>query len=509
MRKTLTLFITFGLLLVTMYSGRIVAQATVMDEITAHPDVTLYAELLRRTGLDAILRGDGPYTVFAPVDAAIDAALAAAGIDRTALFADTALMRQIANAHIITIRATQADLRGFDLPATLATRGGASLALDVTNTALRVNGGQIITGDILTANGVLHIIDATTLTPAAAPTPAADAPLAYLRAGHFAADVGAVDLRLDGPTSRVLASFTYTAQQGYEALEPGVYTLAFVLSGTNQPVLGPFQLSLDANRAITVLMTGTQGRGTLNVRVFAEDYTTLSPGQARVTFFNAVEGAPALEIRGVDGVPLFGGLAYNGDPVFLDLTPGAYSFFAGPTDGPAVMQTGSFIRAGTAPLIVAAGTWATGNVQLSVGPSMALPGVEPVTIPDLLADPSATGGQTFNTLLTALDAAGLLPTLESPGPLTLFAPVDAAFAASPGLLGSPDLASILRHHIVNNAIPTGTDPGTLTVTTSAGASLSLTVDAAGTVTLDGGVRVLSSLEASNGVIYVIDGVLRP
>ncbi|MBX3467861.1 MAG: fasciclin domain-containing protein [Planctomycetes bacterium] len=131
--------------------------------------------------------------------------------------------------------------------------------------------------------------------------------------------------------------------------------------------------------------------------------------------------------------------------------------------------------------------------------------------PDLVQLARSAG--TFGTLLAAAERAGLRETLTGPGPLTVFAPSDAAFAVLPGgaleaLLGDPErLRRLLLHHVVPGALKAGQVAGARSLTTAAGTALA--VDAREGVSV-GGARVLTAdLEARNGVIHVIDRVLLP
>jgi len=133
----------------------------------------------------------------------------------------------------------------------------------------------------------------------------------------------------------------------------------------------------------------------------------------------------------------------------------------------------------------------------------------------------AAGDPNFSTLVAALQAAGLVDTLKGPGPFTVFAPTNAAFAALPaGTLDSlllPEnkdtLTSILTYHVVPGQITAGDVLGTRqTVATVNGA----TVDVNGLVGKFGtGIRVndanvfAADIFATNGVIHAIDKVLLP
>jgi uncharacterized surface protein with fasciclin (FAS1) repeats len=136
--------------------------------------------------------------------------------------------------------------------------------------------------------------------------------------------------------------------------------------------------------------------------------------------------------------------------------------------------------------------------------------VEPLV--DIVATAQAAGQ--FNTLLAAVEAAGLTSTLRSNGPFTVFAPTDAAFAAVPSatlnaLLADPAaLAAVLGYHVV----PGSVDASQVVTLTSAptvnGKRLPITVTN-GVVRVDGVRVVATDVRASNGIIHVIDAVLVP
>ena len=120
----------------------------------------------------------------------------------------------------------------------------------------------------------------------------------------------------------------------------------------------------------------------------------------------------------------------------------------------------------------------------------------------------------FETLLAAADAAGLVETLSGPGPFTIFAPTDEAFAALPegtveGLLEDPTaLTGVLTLHAVAGAVPEADVVGLTEVTTLNGEVLPVTVDG-DTVMIGTATVIQTDVEASNGVIHVIDSVLLP
>ena len=121
----------------------------------------------------------------------------------------------------------------------------------------------------------------------------------------------------------------------------------------------------------------------------------------------------------------------------------------------------------------------------------------------------------FTTLVTALQAADLDDDLAGPGPFTVFAPTDDAFAALPEgtiealLADIPALTDILLYHVVAGEAFAADVVGLESVTTVQGSDISITVED-GNVFLNDSVQVIiTDIDASNGVIHVIDFVLLP
>jgi uncharacterized surface protein with fasciclin (FAS1) repeats len=122
----------------------------------------------------------------------------------------------------------------------------------------------------------------------------------------------------------------------------------------------------------------------------------------------------------------------------------------------------------------------------------------------------------FNTLVAAVKAAGLVDTLKGPGPFTVFAPTDEAFAKLPAgtleTLLQPEnkakLRSILLYHVVAGRVTAAEVVKMDSAKTAEGQNLSIKV-MGGNVMVNNAHVVKADIEASNGVIHVIDTVLLP
>ncbi len=132
-----------------------------------------------------------------------------------------------------------------------------------------------------------------------------------------------------------------------------------------------------------------------------------------------------------------------------------------------------------------------------------------------IVDTAVAAGQ-FNTLVAAVQAAGLVDTLKGEGPFTVFAPTDEAFAALPegtveDLLkpeNKDQLVAVLTYHVVPGKIMS-TDIAGKTASVASVQGSALQVDATNGVKVDEATVVAADIETDNGVIHVIDQVVLP
>lgn len=126
---------------------------------------------------------------------------------------------------------------------------------------------------------------------------------------------------------------------------------------------------------------------------------------------------------------------------------------------------------------------------------------------------TAVAAGNFTTLVKAVEAAGLVETLKGPGPFTVFAPTDEAFAKLPagtveGLLADKDkLTAVLTYHVVAGAVTSADVAGLKTAKTVQGADLA--IDASNGVKINDATVIKADIQTKNGVIHVIDTVLLP
>ena len=130
---------------------------------------------------------------------------------------------------------------------------------------------------------------------------------------------------------------------------------------------------------------------------------------------------------------------------------------------------------------------------------------------------TAVAAGSFNTLVTAVKAAGLVDTLKGPGPFTVFGPTDEAFAKLPGgtveNLLKPEnkrqLVAILSYHVVPGKVMSSKDLLGKKTMAKTVEGTQISIDATDGVRVNNAKVVKADIEASNGVIHVIDTVMIP
>ena len=518
---------------------------TIVDIAAANSNFTTLVTALQVTGLDAALQEPGPFTVFAPTDAAF-AALPPGVLD--ALLATPDQLAQVLLYHV----ASGAVLSGDLAEGPLVMLQGAAAAITLSGGA-KIDGVSIVTTDIIASNGVIHVIDEVLLPPGNIVEIAAANPnFSTLVAAVVAAGL-ADTLANDGP-------FTVFAptDAAFAALPPGVLDdlladtaklqqvlLYHVLSGrvrSTDLVDGPVTTLQGAPATIAVAGPTIDGVSiiaadieALNGVIHVIDEVLLPPNIVEIAIANtnfstlvtAVVAAGLADTLANDGP--FTVFAPT-DAAFAALPPGVlddlladpdylrqvllYHVVPGRVLSTDLVDGKVATAQGAAALIDVAGPTIDG-VSIIAADIQALNGVIHV-IDEVLLPPGniveiAAANPNFSTLVTAVVAAGLADTLANDGPFTVFAPTDAAFAAlPPGVLDdlladTAKLQQVLLYHVLSGRVRS-TDLVDGPVTTLQGAPATIAV--AGP-TIDGVSIIAADIEALNGVIHVIDEVLLP
>lgn len=170
-------------------ADRAVAQestADIVDTAIAAGDFATLVTAVQAAGLEETLRGEGPFTVFAPTDAAFSA-LPAGTLD--ALLADPEALAQVLLYHVVAGQVLAADVVGLTSAVTV---NGEAITIQVVDGGVVLNGTvNVVATDIIASNGVIHVLDAVLIPPMLAEDPApADTGNAGLVTASMAAWVG-------------------------------------------------------------------------------------------------------------------------------------------------------------------------------------------------------------------------------------------------------------------------------------------------------------------------------
>jgi uncharacterized surface protein with fasciclin (FAS1) repeats len=404
------------------------APASIADLAAGSADLTTLSDAVHAAGLDEALAGAGPFTVFAPTDAAF---AALSPLELHTLLEDPEELRRVLSFHVVAGRADAVALGSF----------GAATTLEGSRLTFRAEGGDVFVGearviqaDVHADNGIIQIIDRVLMPP---PRPKTIAELA-------------------AETPDLSTLFTAVGAAG----------LAELLDGP-----GPFTVFAPTNAAFAALPPGV-------LEAVLADRDTLTA----ILAYHVV-GAK-LDAAAVSAAPS----AVTLQGIELPFQTEAGSVFA---------DRGRVITADIGA--------SNGVVHL----------IDAVLLPPSVRDLIARQAE-LSTLSTAIEAAMLEETLSGPGPFTIFAPINDAFAALPagtveGLLADiPALSRVLTYHVAPERLLAADVIARPEITTVAGAALDVHIAGGGAEVRVGGAKVIrTDVLGKNGVVHWIDGVLIP
>jgi uncharacterized surface protein with fasciclin (FAS1) repeats len=506
-------------------------------------------------GLAETLSSDGPFTVFAPTDAAF-AALPEGALD--ALLADPEALADVLLYHVLAGRQDSESLLAAGAVETLQGQ-----QVIVSEGSALVNGVLISTPDVLAANGTIHIIDEVLLPPDM------DIVDTAVAAGSFETLVTAVGvaglesaLRADGPLTVLAptdAAFAALPEGALHALLADPEALADVLlyhvvdgavpasvvgSLTSATTLNGQDLLVTVDGGVVingVAMVVTTDILASNGIIHVLDAVLLPP-TADIVDTAIAAGTFDTLVTAVAAAGLESALRAEGPLTVLAPTDAAFDALGAETISALLADPGTLadillyhVVDGAVPASVvgtlSSATTLNGDDIYIANDGMIINGVAMVVSADIqatngiihvldtvLIPPAGTivdiaaGNEDLETLVAAVTAADLVGTLSGPGPFTVFAPTDAAFDALPAgtvealLADIPALTDILLYHVVSGAVTSPTVVGLNSATTLNG-DVTITVD--GGVFVNDAEVVITDIIATNGVIHVIDAVLLP
>jgi uncharacterized surface protein with fasciclin (FAS1) repeats len=149
----------------------------VLDQAMKEPKLSRFVDAVKAAGLTDTLKGDGPYTIFAPTNAAF-AKLPAGTIEDLMKPENKSKFADLLKYHIVAGNLSSADILKMGDGATLKTLAGTTITLKLgTNpTAPKLNDAGLVKTDITASNGVIHVIDTVLTPPVVETNPPAAAP---------------------------------------------------------------------------------------------------------------------------------------------------------------------------------------------------------------------------------------------------------------------------------------------------------------------------------------------
>lgn len=155
--QLITTTVLLGSMLITAQAHNHKAKADIVDTAVAAGNFSTLVTAVKAAELVDTLKSDGPFTVFAPNDAAFAKIPAA---DLNALIADKDALTKVLTYHVVAGQVMAADVVNLTSAKTVQ---GQELSIEVKDGKVYVDGAQVIATDIVTSNGVIHVLDSVVM----------------------------------------------------------------------------------------------------------------------------------------------------------------------------------------------------------------------------------------------------------------------------------------------------------------------------------------------------------
>ena len=144
-----------------MFAAAPAKAADIVDTAAANPEFSILVKMIKAAGLVDTLKGKGPFTVFAPSDAAFGK-WPKKEVDLFLNPAKKEHLVRLLKTHVVSGKVMSSDISGSANPATLQ---GSTIAVEAADGGVTVNGANVVSADVGASNGVIHVIDAVILPP--------------------------------------------------------------------------------------------------------------------------------------------------------------------------------------------------------------------------------------------------------------------------------------------------------------------------------------------------------
>ena len=392
---------------------------SIVDIATGDENFSTLVAALTAADLVETLQGEGPFTVFAPTNAAFDA------LDE---IPEGEALTEVLLYHVASGKFTSSDLLEAKSVTTIQ---GEEVTVEMDGDKVILNGAvEVLLADIMASNGIVHVIKDVLIPPS------------------FTALPSIVDIA--------------TGDENFSTLVSALSSAGLVETLQGE---GPFTVFAPTNAAFDALDEIPEGEALKEVLLY-------HVASGKFTSSDLLEAKTVTTIQGEEVT-----VEIQGDKVILN-----------------------------------------GAVEVLLADIIASNGVVHV-IKDVLIPPSftalpsivdiATGDENFSTLVSALSSAGLVETLQGEGPLTVFAPTNAAFDALDQLPSGDALKQVLLYHVAHGKF-TGSDLVAMEeITTIQGEEIEIEYEDGKVILNDEVEVILANIEASNGIVHVISAVLLP
>ena len=541
------------------------AQSVVDIVVNSENHNTLEAAVVA-AGLVETLQGDGPFTIFAPTDAAF-AALPAGTVE--ALLADIPALTNILTYHVAGAKAMSSTLSNGQKVVTVQ---GKKVTVTINENGVFINNAKVTVADIEADNGVVHVIDAV-LIPSSLPETVVDIVVNSENHNTLEAAVVAAGLvetlQGDGPFTVFAptdAAFAALPAGTVEALLADISALTNILTYhvagakamsstlSNGQKVGTVQggevtvtinengvfinnakvtvADIEADNGVVhvidaVLIPSSLPETVVDIVVNSENHNTLEATVVAAGLVETLQGDGPFTVFAPTDAAFAALPAGTVEALLADIpaltniltyhVAGAKAMSSTLSNGQKVVtvqgkkvtvtinENGVFIN--NAKVTVA--DIEADNGVVHVIDAVLIPSSLPETVVDIVVN-----SENHNTLEAAVVAAGLVETLQGDGPFTVFAPTDAAFAALPAgtvealLADISALTNILTYHVAGAKAMSSTLSNGQKVGTVQGGEVTVTINENG-VFINNAKVTVADIEAENGVVHVIDAVLLP
>lgn len=317
---------TFGILILPLHAQE---RLPIIEVLTSDADARfgLFLAALDAAGLTDEVGALQNATVLAPTDQALISAMNYLGISQQSLFADSTTLAEILRLHVLQ---EQLFFRDLSTGASVESLNGERIDFGLNGGILWANGARVSDVDNLAANGVvMHALDNLLLPESIRER--ADASRAYLRVAHLLPEMSPVDLYLNGNVGGLNGLETGQISDWME-ISAGDQLIS-IASSESSGMLADLSLTIEPESWITLAIVGENSGQQAKLIPLIEDYSPLSLGQARLSFFNSMEDSMGLDLL-ADGQLFAGGIAFpgvmgeNDGFVILPLPVATYDFLA-------------------------------------------------------------------------------------------------------------------------------------------------------------------------------------